>query len=131
LDVVGVDRNLVISSDEVNFGKGGAAGKAVRVVLYVWDRIPVWDGASVQSSIISAGPPTVVLLGDEMEGGRPWTLDTSGCAVLQHGVELGFGHCQAVRIKTAWAAGYWWAGRCAYVMLGAVSHLAVAPCWLC
>jgi hypothetical protein len=68
LDVVGVDRNLVVSSDEINFGKGGAAGNAMGVILNVWDRIPVRDGASVQSSIISAGPPTVVL-GHKMEGG--------------------------------------------------------------
>jgi hypothetical protein len=97
----------------------------------VWDLIHVRDGASVQSSIISAGSSTVVLLVHEMEGGRPWTLGASGCAFLQYGFELAFGHCQAVRIKTAWAAVYRWAGRCTYVMFGAVAHLAVAPCWLC
>jgi hypothetical protein len=82
LDVVGVDRDLLVSSEEVNFGKVGAAGKAVGVVLYMWDQIPVRDGVSVQSSVISTGPPTAVLLGHEMEGGRPWTLGVSGCAVL-------------------------------------------------
>jgi hypothetical protein len=29
LDVVGVDRNVMVSPDEINFGKGGAAGKAM------------------------------------------------------------------------------------------------------
>jgi hypothetical protein len=37
LDVVRVDGNLVVGPDEVDFGKGSAAGKAVRVVLYMWD----------------------------------------------------------------------------------------------
>jgi len=32
-----VDRNLVISPHEVNFGEDGAAGQAVGVVLYVSD----------------------------------------------------------------------------------------------
>jgi hypothetical protein len=30
----------VVGSDEVDLGKGSAAGKAERVVLYVWDWIP-------------------------------------------------------------------------------------------
>jgi hypothetical protein len=47
LDVVRVDRDLMVSPHEVNFGKGVTAGKAVRVVLYMWDWIPVGDGASV------------------------------------------------------------------------------------
>ena len=33
LDVVGVDGDLVIRPYKVNFGEGGAAGKAVSVVL--------------------------------------------------------------------------------------------------
>jgi len=62
-----------------------------------------------------------------MEGGRPWALGASGCAVLQHGVELGLGHGQAVRIKAARAAGYWRAGCCVDMMRGVVPHLAMAP----
>ena len=106
-----MDRDLVVSPDEVDFKKGGAAGKAVGVDLNVRAWIPVRDGASVQGSIISTWPPTAVL-GHEMASGRPWTLGASGCAVLQHGVELGLGHGQAVRFKPAWAAGYWWVGPC-------------------
>jgi hypothetical protein len=128
LDVIGFDRNLVVSPEEVNFGKGGSAGKTVGVVLYAWDWIPVRDGASVQGSIISTGLPTAVL-GHEMEGGRQWTLSVSGCAVLQHGVELGLSHGQSVRIKAEWAAGYRRAGCCTYVMCGAVALLTMAPGW--
>jgi hypothetical protein len=129
LDVVRVDRDLVVSPNEVDFGKDGAAGKAVVVVLYMWDWIPVSDGVSVQSLVVSTGPPTAVLLGHEMEGGRPQSLGASGCAVQQHGVELGLGHGQAFRIKAAWAAGYWRAGCCANVVRGVVPHLAMAAGW--
>jgi len=121
----------VVSPDGVDFRKGGAAGKAVGVVLNVRDWIPVRDGASVQGSVVSTGPPTAVLLGYEMESGEPWALGASGSAVLQHGVELGLGHSQAVRNKAAWATGYWRPGGCAYVMCGAVAHFAMAPSWFC
>ena len=91
----------MVSSYQVNFGKGGAAGKAVGVVLYVWDWIPVRDGPSVKGSVVSTGPPTAVLLWHEMEGGRPWALGVSGSAVPQHGVELGLGNGQAVWCQAA------------------------------
>ena len=75
----------MVSLHEVNFGKGVAAGKAVGVVLYVWDWIPVGDGAILQGLVVSTGPPTTVLLEHEMEGRRAWALGASGCAILQHG----------------------------------------------
>jgi RecB family endonuclease NucS len=68
LYVIRVDRNLVIHPHKISFGKGGAAGKAVGVVLDMWDLVKVRDGASVQGSVISTRPPTA-LLGHEMEGG--------------------------------------------------------------
>jgi len=120
----------MVSSYEVNFGKGGAARKAVGVDLYVWDWVPVRDGASVKSSVVSTGPPTTVLLWHEMEGGQPWALGTSGSAVPQHGVELGLGDGQAVWGKAAWVAGYRWAGCCVDVMCRVVADLTMAPCWL-
>jgi len=95
----------MVSSYQVNLRKGGAAGKAVGVVLYVWDWIPVRNGPSVKGSIVSTGPPTAVLR-HEMEGGRPRALGASGGAVPQHGVELGHGDGQAVWCQAAWAAGY-------------------------
>jgi len=48
LDVFRVDRDLMVSSYQVNLGKGGAAGKAVGVVLNVWYWIPLMDGAIVK-----------------------------------------------------------------------------------
>jgi hypothetical protein len=69
LDVIGMDKNLIIGPHKVNFGKGGAAGKAVGIVLDVWDWVTVGDGASIQGSVISTRPPAAVLLGHEMESG--------------------------------------------------------------
>ena len=85
-----MDRDLMVSSYQVNLRKGGAARKAVGVVLYVWDWIPVRNGPSVKGSIVSTGPPTAVLR-HEMELGLQWVLGASGSAFPQHGVELGLG----------------------------------------
>ena len=130
LDVFRVDRDLMVSSYQVDLRKGGAAGKSVGVVLDVWDWIPVRDGPSVTGSIVSTGPPTAVLLRHEMEGGRPRALGAFDGAVPQHGVELGLGDGQAVWCQAAWAAGYRWAGCCADVMRCVVLDFAMAPSWL-
>ena len=61
MDVVRVDRNLVLSPDEVNFLKGGAAEKTVGIVLYVWDCVPFRYGSSVKGSVVSTRPPTALL----------------------------------------------------------------------
>ena len=66
--LVRTDRHLVISPHEISFGKNGAPGKAMGVVLYLWDWVSVRDSASSRGSVISTRPPTAVL-GHEMEGG--------------------------------------------------------------
>jgi len=110
----------------VNFGKDDAPRKVMVVFLYVWDWVSTRDCASDLVSIISTKSPIAVLLGLEMDGGRPWALDTSSCTVPQHGIELGLGHSQAVRSSVAWATGYWRAECCADV----VSGVAVADMWV-
>jgi hypothetical protein len=106
LDIVWVYGDLMVSSHEINFGKSGAARKAVGIFLYVWDWVPVGNGASIKSSVVSTESPAAVLFGHEMEGGQPWALGASGCTIPQHDVESGLGHSQTVRSKEAWAAGY-------------------------
>jgi hypothetical protein len=54
--------------------------------MEVTDRIAVWNGTRVQRSIVSAGTPTVVLLGQNMKCGGLRTLGAAGCAISQHGV---------------------------------------------
>ena len=51
----------MVCSYQVNLRKGGAAGKTVAVVLFIWDSIPVRDGPSVMGSVVSTGPRTAVL----------------------------------------------------------------------
>jgi len=85
--------------------------------------IPVWNGASVEGSVVSAGSPAAVLCGQYVEGGRTWFLGATGCAVLQHGVEFSLGHGHAVRCKAAWAAGYWRTWRLADMVRCVVPHL--------
>jgi hypothetical protein len=98
--------------------------------LYVWDRLPFRNSASVKGSVVSARPPNTVLFRYEMQGGRPCAFGASGCAVLQHGVKLSLGHDQAFRNKAAWAAVYWMAGCCSNVVSG-VLQFGMSACRLC
>jgi len=66
-----------------------------------------------------------------MEGGRPWALGASGCTVLQHGVELGLDHGQAIWGKAARTAGCRRAGCCPDLVCSAVPHLTIVTCWFC
>jgi hypothetical protein len=67
LDVIGMYWDLVVSPNEVNFGKDGTAGKVMVLILDVRDGVAVRNGAGVHSTEVSTRPPTVVLLGHEME----------------------------------------------------------------
>jgi len=96
-----VDRDLVVSSYQVNLRKGGAAGNSMVVFLYVWDWIPLRDDQCVKGSIFSTEPATAVLIRNEIEGERPRTLGASSVAVPQHGVELDLGEGQAVWCQAA------------------------------
>ena len=58
-----VDRNFVVSHVKINFREDGAVRKAVGTIIYVREWVPVGYGASIECSIVSAGPPTAVLLG--------------------------------------------------------------------
>jgi hypothetical protein len=67
LDIVRVDRDLVVSPDEVDLGKNGVAGRVLGVVMVVADGVAVWDGAGVQGTVVPTRPPTAVLR-HQMEG---------------------------------------------------------------
>jgi hypothetical protein len=75
------------------------------------DGVAVGNSAGVQGSVVTAGTPTVVLLGHDMECGGPRTFGAASCAILQHGVEFGLGNSEPVRCEATWSAGDWWA-RC-------------------
>jgi len=96
----------------------------------VWYWIPVRDGVRFDGSVVSTGPPTLVLLWHEMEGGRPWAFGASGGDFPQHDVRHGLDDGHTVWCQVAWAAGYGWAGCCVNVLCCVVPNYAVVPCWL-
>jgi hypothetical protein len=73
-----VDRYLIVRSHE----------KLVGVIIYMADGVAVGGGPGVQRSVVAAGTPTVVLLGYDVEGGRPGALGAASRTFPQHGVEF-------------------------------------------
>ena len=94
-----------VGLNQFNLRKGGAAGKAVGVVVYVWDWILVRDVTRVKGSIVFTGPPTAVLRRHEMVGGRTRAIGSFDGAFTQHGVELDLGDGQAARRRMWHATG--------------------------
>jgi hypothetical protein len=66
-------------------------------------------GTGVECSVIATGTPPIVLLGYDVEHRRSGTLGAASCAILQHGVELGFGDSEPIWCQLLWLAGDWWA----------------------
>jgi hypothetical protein len=124
LDIIGMDGDLVIGSHQVDFGKDGATEKLVGVVVDMADGVAVGNGPGIQRSVLSAWAPTVVLLGFDVEGGRPGALVSASGAFSQHGVELGFGDGEPVRCQSPWSACDEWAWYSSDVVNDAVAYFA-------
>jgi hypothetical protein len=103
-----MDGSLVVSSHQVNFGEDGTAEKLVRVVMDMPDGVAVGNGTGVEDSVIATGTPPIVL-GNDVECRRPGTLGAASCAILQHGVELGFNDSEPIRCQSPWSASDRWA----------------------
>jgi hypothetical protein len=95
----------------------------VRVVVDVRDWVPVGNGSGVEGPVIAAGTPAVVLLGYQVESGRPGTLGTASSAVANHGFKLGLGDCEPVGCQTTRSAGDGGAWNSPYGVDGVVAHL--------
>jgi hypothetical protein len=89
------------------------------------DGIVAGNGACVERSVVAAGPPTVVVLGDDVSGRWPGTLGATSRAVPQHGVEFGFSDSEPVWCQSTWPAGDWWAWCSPDVVDSAVAYLAL------
>jgi hypothetical protein len=61
-----MDGNLVVCSHQIAFGEDRTTEKLVRVVVDMTDGIAVGNGACVEPSVVAAGSPTVVILGDDV-----------------------------------------------------------------
>jgi hypothetical protein len=105
LDMTGMDKNLVVCSNQIDLGEEKATRQLMTVVMGVTDWITVWNNLGVQRSVVSIGMPTVVLLGHDMWCRGSATLIAERCAVPQHGAELGFSDGESV-----WCQSTWWAG---------------------
>ena len=126
MDVFRIDRNLIIRNHEVQFSTRRCAQKC-DLLSPVCRGLGICKGFCERSDLaISIKSPTAVLLGHEMEGGRPWALGTCGCTLPQHAVELVLGQSQEIKGEVAWVPVYWRSGSCAVVVCG----VAVAAMWL-
>jgi hypothetical protein len=86
-----------ISLGRINLGEETATRELMRVVMEVTNRIAVRNGTGVQRSTVSAGTPTIVLLGHYVKCGGPRTLGAASSAISQHGVKFRFGNNEPVR----------------------------------
>ena len=62
------------------------------IVENVRSWVPVRYCPGFECSVVTAGPPTVVLLRQEMEGREPWAVGAARGAILQHCAEFRFGY---------------------------------------
>jgi hypothetical protein len=122
---------LVVSSHQVDFGEDGKTEKLVGVVMDMPDGVAVGNGTGVEGSVIATGTPPVSLLGNDVECRRPGTLGAASSAVLQHGVELGFGDSEPIRYQWPWSAGDRWP-RCSQdVVDSMMADFALDSGWPC
>lgn len=57
----------MVSSGQIDLGEDSRAWEVGGEVLYVGKRVPVWNGVSVQSAVISSWSPVPVLLADHRQ----------------------------------------------------------------
>jgi hypothetical protein len=87
-DVRGRHRNLVVTLNEVQLREHCAAVQIITEILYVRERILIWQGAVVQAAIIATGSPGPVRLRDHVEGRGPRRVGPANDASPLHPVEL-------------------------------------------
>jgi hypothetical protein len=111
LYVVGMDKDLIVGSHQVDFGRDGATEKLMGVAVDVMDRVTVRNGPGTRRSVVAAGTSIVVLLVYDVDSGSPGTLGA------------------ASRTFPPWSAGDRWARYHPDMMNGTVAHLALDVGW--
>ena len=61
----------MVGFNQIDFGKDCTPGHAVIEGLHVGQGVPVWDGDGVEAAVVAAGAPGAVLLGHQVQRGRP------------------------------------------------------------
>jgi hypothetical protein len=123
-----MDRDLILSSHQVDFGEDGTTEKRVGVIMDMSNGVAVGGGTKVEGFVIATGTPSVDLVYD-VERRRPGTLGESSCFVRQHVVELGFGDSKHIRCQSPWSAGDRWARNCPDVVDSITADFALNSGW--
>ncbi len=61
----------MVGFDQINLRKNGAPGHTVIDRLHVREGVPGGYGDGVQVAVVAAGAPRPILLGDQVQRGRP------------------------------------------------------------
>jgi hypothetical protein len=64
LDVLGIDRNLVVGPHQVDLGEDTTTRDLMGIVMDMPDRVGVRYSPGVEGSVVTAGSPTVIFLRD-------------------------------------------------------------------
>jgi hypothetical protein len=94
-----MDKDLVVSSHQVDFGENETTEKLVGVIMNILDGVAVGNGTGFEGSVIATGTPPIALLGYDVERRKPGTLGVASCAVPQHGVESALAMLSRSRAK--------------------------------
>jgi hypothetical protein len=122
--IVRMDGNLVVGSRQADFGENGTTKKLVGVIMDMPDGVAVENGMGVGGSVIATRTPPVVLFGYYVKHQRQETLGVVSSAVLQYGVELGFGNGEPVQCQSPRSAGDRWARSSPDVVGSVVANFA-------
>jgi hypothetical protein len=64
LDIAEMDRDLIVGPYQINLCEEATTRDLMCIIVDMSDRIAVRYGTGVESSLIAAGSPTVIFLGD-------------------------------------------------------------------
>ncbi len=89
--VGGGDGYLVVTFDQVDLAKDGAAIQAIGQVLHVWEGVPVGCCDRVEAAVVAAGLPGFVFFGDHVQGRCPCGVGSPDDTCLFELLELRLG----------------------------------------
>jgi hypothetical protein len=73
-DIRGMNRNLVVRTNKVDFREKGAPREVVGIVMDMTNGVTVGDSTGDESPIVTTGMPTVVLLRNDVKRRGPRSL---------------------------------------------------------
>ncbi len=98
-------------------------GHAVIERLHVGEGVPVGDGDGVQAAVVAAGVPGAVLLGNQVQRGRPRRIGAANNTCFFQGKKLLFGYAVLFRVQPPGAGEHGGGATCVDVMNCAMEWL--------